>query len=106
MKILVTGGAGFIGSAATARFLREGHEVVVVDSFNKYYDPVLKRDRVAALIPSVPVYFLDITNKEGLSALFKEYQFDAVRRQAPAWAHSARLLRPEAAIKIRPTNVS
>jgi UDP-glucuronate 4-epimerase len=78
MKILVTGGAGFIGSAAAARFLREGHEVVVIDSFNKYYNPVLKRDRVASLIPTVPVYFLDITNKEGLSALFKEYQFDAV----------------------------
>jgi len=78
MKVLVTGGAGFIGSAAAARFLREGHEVVVVDSFNKYYDPNLKRDRVAHLIPTIPVYFLDITNKEALSALFKEYEFDAV----------------------------
>lgn len=78
MKILVTGGAGFIGSAAAARFLRDGHEVVVVDSFNKYYDPELKRDRVASLIPTVPVYFLDITNKEALNALFKLYEFDAV----------------------------
>jgi len=78
MKVLVTGGAGFIGSAAAARFLRDGHEVVVVDNFNKYYDPSLKRDRVANLIPTVPVYFLDITNKEALAALFKEYQFDVV----------------------------
>lgn len=78
MKILVTGGAGFIGSATAARLVTEGHDVVVVDSFNKYYDPNLKRDRVATLIPTVPVYFLDITNKEALAALFQTYQFDAV----------------------------
>ena len=52
-KFLVTGGAGFIGSATAARLMAEGHDVVVVDSFNKYYDPTLKRDRVAALMTRV-----------------------------------------------------
>ena len=78
MKILVTGGAGFIGSALAARMMREGHEVVVVDNFNSYYDVRLKRDRVAALIPTVPVYFIDITDKPAIGALFKHYQFDVV----------------------------
>lgn len=78
MRILVTGGAGFIGSAAAARFVNDGHEVVVIDNFNQYYDANLKRDRVSALIPLVPVYFLDITQKEALSALFQEYKFDVV----------------------------
>ena len=78
MKILVTGGAGFIGSALSARLFAEGHEVVVVDNFNEYYDSRLKRDRVASLIPNVPVYFLDITNKEALDSLFDTYDFDVV----------------------------
>ncbi len=78
MRILVTGAAGFIGSAAAARFVREGHDVVALDSFNDYYDPVLKRQRVAALIPSVPLYRLDITNHDALSALFDLHHFDVV----------------------------
>lgn len=78
MKILVTGGAGFIGSALSARLFSEGHEVVIVDNFNEYYDSRLKRDRVANLVPNVPVYFLDITNKEALNALFTAYHFDVV----------------------------
>jgi len=78
MKILVTGGAGFIGSALAARLVRENHEVVVVDNFNTYYDIQLKRDRAANLIPGVPIYFLDITDKSALNALFSHYQFDMV----------------------------
>ena len=44
MKILVTGGAGFIGSHVAARFLRDGHEVSLVDDFNDYYDPNEEKD--------------------------------------------------------------
>ncbi len=78
MKILVTGGAGFIGSALAKKLVADGHEVVVVDNFNAYYDIQLKRDRVAKLIPNVPIYFLDITDAAALNALFSHYQFDMV----------------------------
>lgn len=78
MKILVTGGAGFIGSALAKRLTAAGHHVVIVDDFNAYYDVQLKRDRVATLVPQVPVYFLDITNYAALSALFATEQFDLV----------------------------
>lgn len=78
MRILVTGAAGFIGSALARKLHDEGHEVVGVDSFNAYYDVQLKRDRVAHLLRAVPVYCLDITEKEALNALCKACQFDAV----------------------------
>ena len=38
MKILVTGSAGFIGSALSIRLLKDGHDVVGIDNFNDYYD--------------------------------------------------------------------
>ena len=48
MKFLVTGSAGFIGFHLCRRLLRDGHSVVGLDNFNHYYDPQLKRDRLAA----------------------------------------------------------
>ena len=47
MPILVTGGAGFIGYHLALRLLSAGHEVVALDNLNDYYDPQLKRDRIA-----------------------------------------------------------
>ena len=47
MKVLVTGSAGFVGSALTLHLLARGDEVVGVDNLNDYYDPSLKRARLA-----------------------------------------------------------
>lgn len=49
MRILVTGAAGFIGFHIAETLLRQGHEVVGLDNLNAYYDPALKRDRLARL---------------------------------------------------------
>ncbi len=49
MKILVTGAAGFIGYFVAQRLLDAGHEVIGLDNLNDYYDPGLKRDRLARL---------------------------------------------------------
>lgn len=55
-SILITGGAGFIGSHAAAGFMRDGWRVGVLDNFNDFYDPAIKRRNIAAL-PSAPELF-------------------------------------------------
>src|SRR5690606_14046102 len=51
MRVLVTGAAGFIGSALSARLLARGDEVLGYDNLNAYYDPSLKEARLARLLP-------------------------------------------------------
>lgn len=78
MTILVTGAAGFIG-AYVCRALRDrGDAVVGIDSFNDYYDPQLKRDRVAALCADIDIRQLDITDRDGLATVFDQVQPDRV----------------------------
>lgn len=48
IRILVTGGAGFIGSHIIERLLGDGHEVVCLDNFDPYYDPEIKRGNIQA----------------------------------------------------------
>jgi UDP-glucuronate 4-epimerase len=78
MTILVTGAAGFIGAYVCRALGDRGDAVVGIDSFNDYYDPQLKRDRVAALCPDVDIRQLDITDRDGLAAVFDEVQPDRV----------------------------
>jgi len=49
-KVLITGGAGFIGSACAKALMDRGDKVVLVDNFNDYYDPQLKEDRIAKFL--------------------------------------------------------
>ncbi len=50
MKILVTGGAGFIGSHLCERLVHEGHQVVALDNFDPYYDPAIKQRNLDRLL--------------------------------------------------------
>lgn len=70
MTILVTGAAGFIGAYVCRALLARGERVVGLDSYNAYYDPQLKRDRVAALCPEADIRALDLTDRAGLTTLF------------------------------------
>lgn len=78
MTILVTGAAGFIGANTCRALVERGESVVGLDNYNDYYDPQIKRDRVAALCPDVDIRALDLTDREGLAALFDEVQPTAV----------------------------
>ncbi len=76
-KILVTGGAGFIGSHLVERLLARGDEPLVLDNFNDFYDPAIKRANVERF-PNVRVVVGDIRDRELVDALFDEAKFDAV----------------------------
>lgn len=79
-KVLITGAAGFIGFFLSKRLLDEGIEVVGIDNLNDYYDPGLKKFRLALLEPYGQFSFvqLDMTNREGMESLFSQHSFDVV----------------------------
>ncbi|MCX8118866.1 MAG: GDP-mannose 4,6-dehydratase [Desulfobacterota bacterium] len=80
--VLVTGGAGFIGSHLCERLLRAGHGVICLDNFDPYYDPHLKLRNVEAIHKKFPDAFTlvtgDIRNRDHLVDLFKTYRPEAV----------------------------
>ncbi len=80
MKILVTGSAGFIGSALSLSLLERGDDVVGIDNHNDYYDPSLKEARLNRHLnhPNYKHIRMDIEDKKMVDSLFKEYQFDSV----------------------------
>ncbi len=79
MKYLVTGAAGFIGSAVTERLCALGHQVVGVDNLNDYYDVSLKQARLQrAAHPLFTFIELDLADREGVAQLFVDQQFDKV----------------------------
>ena len=80
--ILITGGAGFIGSHLCERLLEEGHSVICLDNFDSYYDPNLKIRNVEEISRKYPGPFTmvtgDIRNRDHLAELFKRNRIDAV----------------------------
>lgn len=80
MKILVTGSAGFIGSALCLKLLERGDRVVGIDNHNSYYDLNLKIARLSRQInkKNYSHFKIDIENKKDLSEVFKQHKFDTV----------------------------
>lgn len=80
MKILVTGAAGFIGSALSLRLIERGDSVHGIDNLNDYYDVSLKQARLDRCTGGPRFSFdkLDIVDRPGMAALFKQRSFDVV----------------------------
>ncbi len=80
MKILITGGAGFIGSTLADNLLERGESVVVIDNFNDFYDPAIKRRNIASAMnnPSYRLYELDIRDGARLATVFETERPDVV----------------------------
>jgi nucleoside-diphosphate-sugar epimerase len=85
MKVLVTGGAGFIGSHLTEKLLEQGRQVVCLDSFDDFYDPARKRRNVEGPLKN-PAYRLRETSR------WKNSIF-ALELRNP-WLREPRLLSP------------
>jgi UDP-glucuronate 4-epimerase len=78
MNILLTGGAGFIGSHLVERLLSRGAALTVVDDFNEFYTSALKRQNAASFTSRVRLVEADICNAAALLPLFEQNHFDAV----------------------------
>ncbi len=75
--VLITGAAGFIGSHVGEALLARGDRVTVLDNFNDYYDPAIKRANLASL-PGATIVTGDIRDRALVTRLFAEGRFDAV----------------------------
>lgn len=93
MRVLLTGGAGFIGMHVSRLLVEQGHEVAIIDNLNDYYHPQLKVDRLKQLgirsiaeatkncsdkYPKLSFYLGDITDKPLVMGLFEQYQPELV----------------------------
>lgn len=82
MKVLITGGAGFIGSATAKALMNRKDKVVLIDNFNDYYDPQVKENRIKIFLKDYKgkfkLYRGDIRDQKFLEKVFKAEKPDKV----------------------------
>jgi UDP-glucuronate 4-epimerase len=80
VSVLVTGGAGFIGSHLVDRLIVEGHHVVCLDNFDPYYDPAIKRRNIAHNLrnENFELVEADVRDKGKLEGVFKNQKIEQV----------------------------
>lgn len=77
MTVLVTGGAGYIGSNTCIELLKKGERIVIVDNFSNSKEAVISKIESISE-KKVNVYNLNILDKDGLSQVFKDHKIDSV----------------------------
>lgn len=97
IKVLITGGAGFIGSACAKALMDRGDEVVLIDNFNDYYDPSLKEARIKKFLKGYKfkLYRGDIRDEKLVEKIFKKEKIDKVIHLAAMAGVRNSLLNPK-----------
>lgn len=95
MRILVTGGAGFIGSHLVEKLLAAGSDVAILDDFNDFYDPQIKRENVAAFSKDVAIHRVDLREDAGVRNLFHREKFDTIVHLAARAGVRPSILHPQ-----------
>lgn len=78
MHYLVTGGAGFIGSHLVETLLDQGHQVSIIDDFNDFYDPGVKRLNISGFQDRITIIEGDIRDTDLIESMFSKGKFDAI----------------------------
>ncbi|UCE07391.1 MAG: GDP-mannose 4,6-dehydratase [bacterium] len=80
MNLLITGGAGFIGSHLIERLLSENHKIICLDNFNDFYNPAIKWKNIkrASQHPNFQLMQGDILDESLLKNIFQQNRFDGI----------------------------
>ena len=97
MNVLITGGAGFIGSTLSDKLLSLGHNIIVIDNFNSYYDPNLKKKNINNSLnySTYKLFVCDICDSIKVKQIFKEFQIDCVVHIAASAGVRASIEKPQ-----------
>ena len=82
MRILVTGGAGFIGSHLVEKLLAAGHGVAILDDFNDFYDPQIRHANITGIGKDIDIYNVDLRDVASVRNVFHREKFDAIAHLA------------------------
>jgi len=82
MRIMVTGGAGFIGSHLVEQLLAAGHIVAILDDFNDFYDPRIKQANIAGFAKDVALHRVDLRDDASVRNLFHREKFEVIAHLA------------------------
>jgi UDP-glucuronate 4-epimerase len=95
MQVLITGGAGFIGSHTAEQILHKGHSITILDDFNDFYSPAIKRDNLRSISGAARIEEVDIRNAERVRQIVCDSKPDAIVHLAARAGVRPSILQPE-----------